>query len=100
MGTSHVRKAEQCPGGILVVRNFVVPSAPRQGPVLLALPLTPSCGFPSGWPVWSDSRGFLGVLRELGVKHFQKARWDDSQTHSSRTPPSSAVSGDAHVSYI
>lgn len=47
--SSHVTK--QCPRAILLVRDFVVPSTPRQGTVQLPDPGSPA--HPEPWmPLW------------------------------------------------
>lgn len=71
--SSHVTNAKQCPGAILVVRDFWSPPLPGRAqcnPQILALPLIPSPGCPSGLGSMTEQLGVSERAKEAKRETF------------------------------
>lgn len=71
--SSRVKNVKQCPQAVLVVRDFIVPSTPSTSPRSWLSYLCPAVAAPLAWAAWSDTQGFLSMLRKLKQKHFQNS---------------------------
>lgn len=67
--SSHVENAKQCPGAILVVRDFMVPSTPSAPPRSWLSYSLPVVAAPLAWAAWSHRRG-SGHAKEAKTETF------------------------------